>query len=441
MSRKPDQPQFESWGRYPKLPARVVPLYWTSDFPFAKPPGGKMLPVGMGRSYGDSGLLANGTLLCTRLLDRLQSFDAHTGVLRCEAGITLGEILTFSVPRGWFLPVTAGTKYVTLGGAIANDIHGKNHHVVGSFGRHVRRFELVRSDGARLVCSPEENAEWFRATIGGLGLTGLIAWAEIQLRPIASRHINYEAVQFHGIEEFIALSNSASQVEYNVAWVDGLATGRNFARGLFMLGSHSPLAGPLRPSPPARLGLPVDLPQFALNRFSIGAFNALYFRKHRAPRKTALIDYEPFFYPLDGIRHWNRLYGKAGFLQFQCVLPWEPDHLGLMQLLKAVSASGLASFLAVLKVFGTLSSGGMLSFPMPGITLAMDFANRGDATFDLLDRMGRITAEHGGRIYPAKDARMTPAQFQAFYPQWRQFASFVDPAFSSSFWERVTARA
>ena len=439
-SPKPASPKFESWGRYPKLHADLVPLSWTTDFPLPQPPATKMLPVGAGRSYGDVCLLENGTLLKTRGMDRLLHFDPQTGVLRCEAGVTLAEILDFGVPRGFFLPVSPGTKYVTIGGAIANDIHGKNHHVAGTFGCHVLRFELVRSDGARFVCSPTENADWFSATVGGMGLTGLISWAEIRLRPIVSRKIQYKGTKFVGIDEFVALSKASTHVEYTVAWIDCVATGNNFARGIFMEGDHSEQPEPLKRSKEPWLLLPLDVPEFALNKFSIGLFNPLYYNKQLGKEKTSLVDYEPFFYPLDSLLHWNRMYGKSGFLQFQCVLPWEADQqMGIINILKAITVSGLGSFLAVIKVFGDVPSPGMLSFPAPGITLALDFPVR-EVSFDLLDRLARITQEHGGRIYPAKDARMTAEQFQAFYPQWQAFARYIDPAFDSAFWQRVTAR-
>jgi FAD/FMN-containing dehydrogenase len=435
------QPQFESWGRYPKLEADVVPLSWTTDFPLPHPPATKILPVGAGRSYGDVCLLDQGTLLKTRGMDRLLHFDPATGILRCEAGVTLAEILDFAVPRGFFLPVTPGTKYVTVGGAIANDIHGKNHHVSGTFGCHVLRFELVRSDGARFECSPTENVDWFSATIGGMGLTGLITWAEVRLRPIVSRKIQYKGTKFVGIDEFVALSQAGTHVEYTVAWIDCVATGNNFARGIFMQGDHSQQPQPLEPSKEPWLTLPLDVPEFALNRFSIGLFNTLYYNKQLGKEKTGLVDYEPFFYPLDSLLQWNRMYGKSGLLQFQCVLPWEADQqFGIIKILKAITASGLASFLAVIKVFGDVPSPGMLSFPAPGITLALDFPIRAEVSFDLLDRLARITQEHGGRMYPAKDARMTADQFQSFYPQWQAFSRYIDPAFDSAFWQRVTAR-
>jgi FAD/FMN-containing dehydrogenase len=438
MSPKQDEPQFESWGRYPKHSAEVRPLFWREDFPASIAHDTKMLVVGMGRSYGDVCLLQHGTLLQTPNLDRLISFDSKTGLLRCEAGVTLAQILDFAVPRGWFLPVSPGTKYVTVGGAIANDIHGKNHHVAGTFGLHTPRFELVRSDGTQLMCSATENPEWYAATIGGMGLTGLISWAEVQMRPIVSRRIRYRSTQFLGLEEFVALSQAATHAEYSVAWIDCVAQGRNFARGIFIQGEHDETPGPLTPLAKPSFALPFDLPELALNRASVGAFNTLYYHKQMRKHRSGLTDYEPFFYPLDRILKWNRLYGRQGLLQFQCVLPWESGIQGVYQLLKAITESGLGSFLAVIKVFGDAVSPGIMSFPVPGITLALDFPIRREVSFGLLDRLAAITAEFGGRMYPAKDACMSAVHFQQFYPQWPQWAVYVDPSFSSSFWQRVT---
>jgi FAD/FMN-containing dehydrogenase len=444
MPQKSPRPGFESWGRYPKLDASIVPLHWASDFPLRPPPATRMLPVGAGRSYGDVCLLGHGTLLRTRGqglsggLDRLLDFNPETGVLCCEAGLTLGEILDFAVPRGFFLPVSPGTKFVTVGGAIANDIHGKNHHVAGTFGRHVPRFELVRSDGTRMICSAAQNTEWYAATIGGMGLTGLITWAEIGLRPIVSRRIQYTGIKFSGIEEFVALSASNAKSEYTVSWIDCVATGNNFARGIFMAGDHESVTGPLTRSKSTKVTLPVDFPEFMLNRHAVGLFNMLYFNKQRGKVKSALVDYEPFFFPLDKLHQWNRMYGPNGMLQFQCVVPWEARQAGLVEILKTITSSGLASFLAVLKVFGDVPSPGMMSFPKPGITLALDFPIRRQTSFDLLELLAAITVDHGGRMYSAKDATMTAAQFQAAYPQWKKFAAYVDPAFDSAFWQRVT---
>jgi FAD/FMN-containing dehydrogenase len=442
MSPSPETPQSESsqflsWGRYPKLPADVRSLFWKEDFPPAAVSSEKMLAVGMGRSYGDVCLLQNGTLLRTPQLDRLISFHPETGLLRCEAGVTLAQILDFAVPRGWFLPVSPGTKYVTVGGAIANDIHGKNHHVAGTFGLHVPCFELVRSDGTQAVCSPTENSDWYMATIGGMGLTGMISWAELQLRPIVSRRIEQTATQFVGLDEFIALSNASAQ-EYSVAWIDCVSQGRNFARGIFLQGEHEQSPGPLTPLAKQNFSFPMEAPSFVLSRATVGAFNTLYYHKQMGKERKGFVDYEAFFYPLDRILHWNRMYGKQGLLQFQCVLPWETASLGMVQLLKAITASGLGSFLAVIKVFGDVGSPGMMSFPMPGITLALDFPIRKEISFGLLDRLAAITADCGGRMYPAKDACMSAAHFQQFYPQWERFSGYVDRAFSSSFWQRVT---
>ncbi len=433
------RPGFESWGRYPSLQSDLMPLYWTSDFPPPELPLTKILPVGAGRSYGDVCLLDRGTLLPTRGIDKLLHFDPQMGVLRCEAGVTLAEILEFAVPRGFFLPVTPGTKYVTVGGAIANDIHGKNHHVAGTFGRHVLRLELVRSDGSRFICGPSQNADWFAATVGGLGLTGLISWAEVRLRPIVSPKIKYRGIKFNGIDEFVALSQASSQIEYAVAWIDCVASGKNFARGIFMQGDHSSVPEPSAPTKAPWLLVPIDFPEIALNRFSVGVFNTLYYNKQFTKGKTGLVDYESFFYPLDSVLHWNKIYGRKGLLQFQCVIPFEDGpQEGIVRILKAITASRLASFLAVIKVFGDVPSPGMFSFPKPGITLALDFPIRREISFDLFDRLGRITLEHGGRLYPAKDARMTAAQFQAFYPQWEDFSKYIDPHFDSAFWQRVT---
>jgi FAD/FMN-containing dehydrogenase len=430
---------FESWGRYPTYGAKIVPLHWQSDFP-AVTNGlhNGALPVGMGRSYGDVCLLRDGNLMLTTGMNRLIGFDAETGLLTAEAGVTLAQILDFAVPRGFFLPVSPGTKYVTLGGAIANDIHGKNHHVAGTFGGHVTQFELVRSDGARMLCSPTSNPDFYAATIGGLGLTGLISWATLKLKPIVSRMIDYEGIQFHGIDEFLDLTNQSKDIEYTVSWIDCASTGRNFARGVFMQGDHSARRDELKASAKPKLVFPFDAPGFALNHLSVSLFNTAFFHKQIHKRVVALQDYEPFFYPLDKVLHWNRMYGKRGLLQFQYVIPWDYAKEGTIAILREVAKSGLASFLAVLKAFGDVPSPGMMSFPRPGITLALDFPIKPDKSFALFSRLADMTLEFGGRLYPAKDAAMTAPQFQAFYPQWEQFACYRDPLLTSSFWERVT---
>jgi FAD/FMN-containing dehydrogenase len=430
---------FESWGRYPTYSANVIPLHWQSDFPAAIAGlHNGALPVGMGRSYGDVCLLKDGNLLDVTGMNRLIAFDPETGLLTAEAGITLAQILDFAVPRGFFLPVSPGTKYVTLGGAIANDIHGKNHHLAGTFGCHIPQFELVRSDGTRRLCSPSENPDLYAATIGGLGLTGLITWAQLRLKPIVSRMIDYEGIQFHGIDEFLSLTEQSKNVEYTVSWVDCASTGKNFCRGVFMQGDHSTRRAELKPSPEPKLVFPFDAPGFALNHTTVSLFNTVFFHKQIHPRVVTLQDYEPFFYPLDKVLHWNRMYGKRGLLQFQYVIPWDHAREGTVAILKEVAKSGLASFLAVLKAFGDVPSPGLMSFPKPGITLALDFPIKPDKTFPLVHRLADMTREFGGRLYPAKDAAMTAEQFQIFYPQWQQLARHRDPLLTSSFWERVT---
>lgn len=429
--------KYTSWGNFPSADQKVRRLEWAGEAALVG--DGKLLPYGYGRSYGDSCLNDGGTLLDASKLDRLVAFDEATGVLRAEAGVSLEGLLAFAVPRGWFLPVTPGTKYVSLGGAVANDIHGKNHHRAGTFGRYVRAFELLRSDGSRLFCSPSENADMFRATVGGLGLTGLILWVELALRPIRSAMIDSESVKFANLDEFFALSAASDAAfEYTVAWVDCAAQGRSLGRGLFMRGNHAAEPGPLAPSPPPRLAAPFNAPDFALNRFTIGAFNTLYYGKQRRKVVKKRGHYEPFFYPLDAVGAWNRIYGPRGFLQYQFALPYTGDAGVTKEIFARIAASKLGSFLAVLKMFGDLPSPGLLSFPKPGVTLALDFPNEGARTFALLDELDAIIRENGGRVYPAKDARMSGASFRTFYPQWREFAEYIDPRFSSSFWRRVT---
>jgi FAD/FMN-containing dehydrogenase len=430
---------FESWGRYPKAEQKLKRLFWAQDFPLHYDLDSFQLPAGMGRSYGDVCLNDGNTLLLTRGLNRFIAFDPSTGVLRCEAGVTLAEILEFALPHGWFLPVTPGTKFVTVGGAIANDVHGKNHHVAGTFGRYVPRFGLARTDGTRLECSQTQNADWYSATIGGLGLTGLIDWAEIQLKRVTSRMIACESIQFHGLEEFVALSEQKSGCEYTVAWADCVRTNRKAIRGIFMFADHDRSPGPPKVTPKLKLAVPIDLPGFVLNPVSVGLFNTLYFHKQLKKHVATLIDFEPFFYPLDSVLHWNRVYGRRGMLQFQCVIPSSNGLTAMREILDVVQKSGLASFLSVLKIFGSLPSPGMMSFPMPGITLSLDFPIKLNKSFSLFDQLGEMTRAAGGRIYPAKDARMTPAQFRAFYPNYLDFARYVDPRFSSSFWRRVCA--
>lgn len=403
---------------------------------------GSLLAYGQGRSYGDACLNNGGTLLDTAALDRILAFDAETGVVRCEAGVTLAELLAFAVPREWFLPVTPGTKFVTVGGAIANDVHGKNHHRDGTFGRFVPRFELWRSSGEKLLCSPDENADLYGATIGGLGLTGLIRWADVQLIPIESDQIDMRRERFGSLDDFFRINAEANaRSRYTVAWIDTTATGSKLGRGLYIEGDHAPGLLP-EPSgaPTPKLTIPFDAPSALLNRWSVRAFNAAYYRQQFKPVVRKRVPYEPFFYPLDVLGGWNRLYGKRGFFQYQFVVPHTDGHTAIRTILDRIARSGEASFLAVLKTFGEVESPGLLSFPQPGVTLALDFPNRGERTRRLFRDLDALVGEAGGRLYPAKDACMTADDFQRSYPEWEAFQQHIDPAFSSSFWRRVTGR-
>ena len=425
----------ESWGRYPKAtPAKVTRLTdRNAPLPQSDLP---LLVFGNGRSYGDVCLNDGGHLLLGRGLDRFIAFDAAQGILRAEAGVLLSEILDLIVPQGWFLPVTPGTRFVTLGGAVANDVHGKNHHRAGTFGHHVRAFELVRSDGSRRLCSPSENPDWFAATIGGLGLTGLITWVEIQLRAIEGPWIQAESRRFANLSEFFALSAAAdTEHEFTVAWVDCAASGRDLGRGILLSGDFAPASAGSgkRPKAHGLLNVPFTPPVSLINPLSLRVFNALYYRK---PEGRFLTHYEPFFYPLDAIGHWNRIYGPKGFLQYQCVLPPQVAEPALSELLARIAKSGQGSFLAVLKRFGEKPAVGMLSFPRPGVTIALDFPFIGNQTLWLLKMLDKIILGADGVIYPAKDSRMEPALFGALISR-KLTTAYFDEYFQSNFSRRL----
>jgi FAD/FMN-containing dehydrogenase len=391
-----------------------------------------VLGIGLGRSYGDSGLNPDGGAIVTTALDRLIAFDPASGLLRAEAGISLSALLAFLVPRGWFLPVTPGTRFVTLGGAIANDVHGKNHHVAGTFGAWVRGIGLLRGDGAHDL-RPGDGL--FAATIGGLGLTGLIAWAEFQAIPIKSSLMESETIGFTNLDGFFEISaESEADWPYGVAWIDCMAAQ---GRGLFSHARHAP-AGRLKANlGPPKLQLPFAAPGFLLNRFSITAFNALYFRRGASQTGVRTSDFVPFFYPLDAIGHANLLYGKSGFYQYQSVVPPAAGRAATAEMLRQIAASGQGSFLAVLKNFGAAPAAGMLSFPREGTSLALDFPNLGQVTLNLLARLDDVVREAGGRLYPAKDGRMSEKMFQQGYPRLSEFVAFRDPMFNSAFSRRM----
>ena len=420
----------ESWGRVSKQQQREY-ILTAADAAF--PHDQSLLTYGLGRSYGDSCLNSNGVQLTTRQLDHFIDFDRNTGILVAQAGVTLAQIIELTLPHGWFPMVSPGTKLVTLGGAIANDVHGKNHHRVGSFGCHVLELTLRRSEGATLRCSPNENSELFAATIGGLGLTGLITQATIRLRQVSGPLIDQELIRFGHVDEFFSLvAESDRRFEYTVAWIDGLARAASLGRGIFMRANHSIQPAEIN-ARHTKFGIPVELPALLLNPATIGAFNNLYYWG-RASKTKRRVSYEPFFYPLDAINRWNLLYGKRGLVQFQCVVP---QRQAIEELLVLTSRSRRASFLAVLKQFGAITSPGLLSFARAGFTLCMDFPYEQAATRELFSELEKVVLAAGGAIYPAKDHMMSGASFRAFYPHLERFKRSIDGRFASDFWRRV----
>jgi FAD/FMN-containing dehydrogenase len=395
----------------------------------------------MGRSYGDSCLNADGHLLLSKWLNRWYLFDDITGRIRVESGVTIEDILRLCVRRGWFLPVTPGTKFVTVGGAIANDVHGKNHYREGSFGNHISQLELLRSDGTRILCGPNRNLDWFRATVGGLGLTGMILWAEFHLKPISSPYMVAETVRFQNLNEFFSISDqSVRDFEYTVSWVDCLTRGSSFGRGFLIRGNHAsncPSAPNLTKNAHS-ITFPFDAPEFVLSSKTIAAFNSIFFQRHPSSKRPELVHYDSFYYPLDKIDQWNRMYGKRGLVQWQCVVPLCGGKNAIKSILGEITRSRRASFLVTLKAFGPVQPVGMLSFPMQGFTLGLDFANSGQDLFDLLHRLDRLVIAYGGRIYPAKDSRMSSSTFHASFSEIGRFSRYIDPKFSSSFYRRVT---
>jgi FAD/FMN-containing dehydrogenase len=436
MDRNTAEPQqVYAWGRVTPGEHVVVPAFFADEMIAAIRATDKrpLLCRGLGRSYGDVGLNRGGYLLDTTRADHFLAADWGSGLVRAEAGVSLDALLRVCVPRGWFVPVTPGTKFVTLGGAVANDIHGKNQESAGTIGCHVRRIGLARSSGEMLDLSAD--APLFAATIGGLGLTGVILWVELQLIPVRSATMEVETLAMAGLDDFFRFSGESRDWPYTVSWVDSLARGGTLGRGLFIRGRHA-AAGPLAPHGPQRFTVP-HASSHLLNRGTVALFNFLYRTRPGATGRRTM-HYDPFFYPLDSLSHWNRLYGRRGFFQHQSVVPMNKAPETVRSLLELTAACGETSFLTVLKVLGDRPSPGLLSFPMAGVTLALDLANRGESIRRLLDRLADVVVAAGGRIYPAKDATMAGDVFRAGYPAWRRLEHHRDPAIMSDFWRRVT---
>jgi FAD/FMN-containing dehydrogenase len=431
---------YESFGRYPRhLASDVIKLQWRKELPDLDNMDHSILPYGCGKSYGDVCLNKGGILVDTRGMNKLICFDPDNDIIKCESGVTLAALLDFLVPRGFFLSVTPGTKHITVGGAIANDVHGKNHHRKGTFGTQVISFELVRSNGDVLHCSREENPEMFDATIGGLGLTGLITWAEFRVTKVPSPYIKMDSIKFDNLEEFFEINSEAdNRFDYTVSWIDCTATGSRIGRGIYTGGNFTEVdrkKSDLKESgnPP---NFPLEYP--FINNATVNLFNKLYFNKQINKSETSITHYNPFFYPLDAVDGWNKAYGKNGFLQYQFLVPFGREYDTVHKLLRKVSESGLSSFLTVMKTFGDVPSPGMLSFPKPGVNLAIDFRYNGRKTLETLNLLDEIVRNAGGSIYPAKDAHMSGEDFKRFYPMWKEFEKYKDLKFSSSFWRRVT---
>lgn len=430
--------KLSGWGNYPFEPSHVSRPESRESLRDIVTEGDQnsYISRGLGRAYGDSALNRNGGVIDQTRLNHFLSFDSSTGTLECEGGVSLAKVIDDLLPQGWFLWTTPGTKFVTIGGAIASDVHGKNHHCHGSFSNSVVDFKLLTASGETFSCSRTENDRLFWATIGGMGLTGIVTSARIQLAKTESAYVNVDYRRTRNLSDtFDCFEGTNAQYPYSIAWIDSLATKETLGRAVVMLANDASvedLPGHLqqtalrRPDKPVR-SVPYFLPSWTLNYCSIKAFNAAYYARHR--NRRALIDYDSFFYPLDGLKNWNRIYGRRGFVQYQALFPSATSRHGMRDLLEEISRSKSASFLAVLKSTGQASEG-MLSFLYAGHTLALDFPYRGKRTEQLLARLDEIVLQHGGRLYLAKDSMMSAATFAAMYPRLDEFLEikrWIDP--------------
>ena len=425
------------WGRYPIIQA--IGRYFETEKQLKESLNSfeNCIIHGIGGSYGDSALWDR--VILSRRFNKLLHFDAQRGIVTCESGVTLGELIETFVPRGWFLEVAPGTKHITVGGAIASDVHGKNHHKAGCFSNCVVSFDLLFPNGEMIHCTPEKHNDWFRATCGGMGLTGVILTVNLRLKPIKSAFVRETVIRCENLEEIFSLFEDHQASTYSVAWIDCLAKREHLGRSILMLGEHAE-SGLLDLPSRKTLTIPMDLPSFCLNRYSISLFNFLYFQKNPAFSEGRVVHLEDFFYPLDRILHWNRMYGRRGLTQYQFVLPKETSFVGLKEILTRISSVGLGSFLGVLKLFGPENSN-FLSFPLEGYTLAIDFKIT-KKLFPFLEELDRIVLDHGGRLYLAKDVRMSGETFRRGYPKWERFAELrefngLDQKFKSLQSERL----
>jgi len=416
-----------NWGNYPTMETDERSFSFPEQLKQTLSQTDHFIARGNGRCYGDASL--EKFTISTLKYDKILSFDTEKGIFECQAGLTLDKILEVIVPKGWFLPVTPGTKFITVGGAVASDVHGKNHHVDGSFSAHVLEMDVVLASGETVTCSNSINSDLFWATCGGMGLTGIITRVKFDLKKIETSYIRQKQVKAKNLEEVLHLFEKYQHYTYSVAWIDCLKKGDGFGRSILILGEHAKLEDldedktrdPLRLPRKKQITFPFNLPSFVLNQFTVKAFNLLYYGKNLKPEINNIVSYEPFFYPLDAILHWNRGYGKKGFVQYQFVLPLESKE-GLIEILKRISEEGLGSFLAVLKVFGKQND--LISFPTEGYTLALDFPVR-DGLFKFLDELDKIVLKYNGRLYLSKDARMNSEIFWSSYDNAGKFLDIV----------------
>lgn len=407
--------KLNSWGRYPKINHRIHLLEDSTTQILQKDK--TFIPFGNGRSYGDSAL--NEEIIYCKPRNYFLKFDKKTGVLHVQSGVMLNEIIEVFVPKGWFLKVTPGTKLITIGGAIASDVHGKNHHVEGCFSECVEEMSIMLENGEVTSCKKDD--ELFKATCGGMGLTGIILDAKISLKKINSKHINQTTIKTKNLKETFDAFEKYAQMPYSVAWIDCLAKGKNLGKSLLMVGEFA-VDGDLSFKAKKKLNIPFDFPTFALNNLTVKAFNWLYYKKAPDKESQKKVDIDSFFYPLDSIKNWNRIYGKDGFTQYQFILPKEQSYNGLQEILSTIADSGKGSFLAVLKLYGE-ANGNYLSFPMKGYSLALDFKIE-KGLFQLLDRLDDIVLKFGGRIYLAKDVRVKKEIFEKGYNMIEKFRIF-----------------
>lgn len=416
-----------NWGNYPRMESDVKSFTFIDQLSQLMSSTGHFIPRGNGRCYGDASLAI--TTISTLHYNRILSFDTINGIFECQSGLTLDKILEVIVPKRWFLPVTPGTKFITAGGAVGSDVHGKNHHVDGSFSNHIIEMDVMVADGTVITCSPTQNSDLFEATCGGMGLTGMITRIRFRLKKIETSYVKQKQIKAANLEELIAFFEKYNDYTYSMAWIDCLTKGEHFGRGILIVGEHAGESDlnerqkkkKLDVHGKMKITFPFNLPSWVLNTLTVKVFNFLYYGKNFKKELNNVVPYEPFFYPLDAILHWNRGYGKKGFVQYQFVLPLSAKQ-GLVDILNRISDEGLGSFLAVLKVFGKQDS--LISFPEEGYTLALDFPVR-DGLFRFLDELDQIVLQYGGRLYMSKDARMKPEVLINGYPRIEEFKDII----------------